>query len=106
MAGQRTTTVAVGMSTKEVHAFSQMEEAHEVTMKTRGATIVTAFISLLNAELFHLQGGRTILTEDPGKTHTQDGLWSLAPVRHLLIVYETRASTQRPDHSQRAGKTH
>lgn len=57
LAGQRTTTVAVGMSTKEVHAFSQMEEAHEVTMKTRGATIVTAFISLLNAELFHLQGG-------------------------------------------------
>lgn len=67
--------MAVGATNmKEVHAFSQMEEGHEVTMKIREATMVMAFIFLLNAELVHLQGGRTILTEYPGKTHTQDGL--------------------------------
>lgn len=58
--GQRTTTTAAGTNTKEVRAFSRMEEAHEITMKIRGPTmvvVVTTFISLLNAELFHLQGG-------------------------------------------------
>ena len=58
LAGQRTTTaVAAGTNTKEVRAFSQMEEAHEIIMKTRGATMATVSISLLNAELVHLQGG-------------------------------------------------
>ena len=58
LAGQRTTTaVAAGMNTKEVRAFSRMEEAHEIIMKTRGATMATVSISLLNAELVHLQGG-------------------------------------------------
>lgn len=58
LAGQRTTTaVAAGTNTKEVHAFSQTEEAHEIIMKTRGATMATVSISLLNAELVHLQGG-------------------------------------------------
>lgn len=110
LAGRRMTTAVAGTNTKEVHAFFQMEEAHEIIMKIRGATMGTTFISLLNADLFHLQGGRTTLTEGPGRTRMQDGLWSLAPVRRrrrlLLTTCETRASTQRPDHSQRAEKTH
>lgn len=58
LAGQKTTTAAAGMNTKEVHAFSLMEVVLAVTMlKIRGVTMVTTFISPLNAELFHLQGG-------------------------------------------------
>ncbi|TMS03037.1 hypothetical protein E3U43_021017 [Larimichthys crocea] len=47
LAGQRMTIVAaVGtMDMKEVRAFSRMEEAHEITMKIRGAIITTVFIS-------------------------------------------------------------
>lgn len=57
LAGQKKSTIVAVMNTKEVHAFSRMEEAHEVTMKISGATMVTTFISPLNAEVFHLQGG-------------------------------------------------
>lgn len=59
LAGQRMTIVAaVGtMDMKEVRAFSRMEEAHEITMKIRGAIITTVFISPLNGELVHLRGG-------------------------------------------------
>lgn len=57
LAGQKMTMAAVGTSTKEVRAFSRMEEAHETTTKIRGATTVTTFISPLIAELLHLQGG-------------------------------------------------
>ncbi|KAG7240729.1 hypothetical protein INR49_026618 [Caranx melampygus] len=42
---------------KEVPVFSQTEVAPEVTMKIKGATTEMAFISLPNAELFHLQEG-------------------------------------------------
>lgn len=110
LAGRRRTMAVAGTNTKEVHAFFQMEEANEIIMKSRGATMGTTFTSLLNAELLHLQGGRTTLTGGPGRTRTQDGLWSLARERRrrhrLLTTCETRASTQQPDHSRRAGKTH
>ncbi|TKS90694.1 Periphilin-1 [Collichthys lucidus] len=53
-----TIVAAVGtMDMKEVRAFSRMEEAHEITMKIRGAIITTVFISPLNGELVHLRGG-------------------------------------------------
>lgn len=55
LVGQRMTTV--GMNMKEVRVFFRMEAAHEVTMKIRGATMGTAFISLLSVELFLPLGG-------------------------------------------------
>lgn len=96
---------AVAMITKEVPAFTQMEADPEVTMKIRGVTMEMVLISLLNVEPFHLQGGRTILTEYPGRIHMQGDLWSLVPVHHLLIVCEARASIQHPERSQRVVKT-
>lgn len=106
LGGQKMTTAVVAMIMKEVPAFTQMEVDPGVTMKIRGVTMEMALISLLNAEPFHLQGGRTILTEYPGMTPTQRGLWSLVPVHHLLIALEAKASTQHPERSQRVEKTH
>ncbi|KAM3587486.1 uncharacterized protein V6R79_006689 [Siganus canaliculatus] len=105
-AGQKKTMAAVDTSMKEAHAFSRMEEDHGITMKIRGATMVTIFIFLLNAELFHLQEGKTIHTEYPGKTHMQDGLWSLEPGHHILIVSGIRVSIHHPGRFQRVVKTH
>lgn len=57
LAGLRMTTTAVVTNMKEVHAFSRMGEVREITTRIRGGTIATMFISPVNAELGHLQGG-------------------------------------------------
>lgn len=88
LVGQKMTMAVVDMIMKEVHGFSQMEVVHAISMlKIRGAFMQMVCISLVNAEVFHLQGGRkTILTECPERTRTQDGLWNLALAHHLLIM--------------------
>lgn len=104
LVGQMMIMAVVGMNMKEVPAFIRMEVALVITMKIRGAIMATTIIFLLNVEAFPHQGGKIILTEDPGRIHTQGGRWILVHVRHLHITYETRASILHPDRFQRAGK--
>lgn len=121
-ADQRTITIAVDMNMMEDRAFSQTEGGHGITMTTSGDTMEKMCISLVNAELVHPREGwehcwfafseldlysfmflafltlcrKTILIEDPGKTLTQDGPWSLGKrplqikvsilMRHHLVI--------------------
>lgn len=90
---------------KVAPVFTRMEVAHEVTTKNRGATQERA-ITFLNGEQSHQHEGKNFPTEYQEKSLTEGDLWSLVLVYLHLPTYEARVSIQRPDHSQKAGKTH
>ncbi|XP_061770277.1 periphilin-1 isoform X6 [Nerophis ophidion] len=110
LADPRKITTAAVMNTKGVLAFSQMEVARGTTTETiSGATLGMVLISLRNAEALPRREGRIFLTEDLGRSHTQeDGLWNTATVHHHHHhhpMHETRACTRRPDRYQKAEQT-
>ncbi|XP_061618084.1 periphilin-1 isoform X2 [Phyllopteryx taeniolatus] len=99
--GEDTLAGLMVMNMKEVLAFSQMAGPRVITTeKISGATTEMPVISPQNAELVPIQEGMIILTEDPGMSNTQDGLWNiilldLRTLQWRVTNFEQQINTNR-----------